>query len=331
MDPITSIEFALGTGSFLFDVFDKAVQAYELYSTTKSLSNISAHLVAKLLLIEGCQAQAMGVRACVYQISKSDGLIRRGNEPGRFTPASEKQRDFVLYQAVLQALAGIEDTLTDITCLIAKYGLHVFEEDVTESWILLPIRRGGASDTSGTKARSETLTTSKERGRDVQALASLRKKFRWAIKDKSGFEALLERIRYYNDSLYCLLPKDSIETITRDTLAKLISSATSERLLQYTAAVEPTESRSSINSLPPAQYATIASAAQTSLQVANCDQSSYDTIWIDEQSITYDGEDSCIGTLSEEGAVPARVFVEKLRYMYCGSYSEDELTRKASL
>lgn len=172
---------------------------------------------------------------------------------------------------------------------------------------------------------------SKERGQDVQALASLRKKFRWAIKDKSGFEALLERIRYYNDSLYCLLPKDSIETITRDTLAKLISSATSERLLQYTAAVEPTESRSSINSLLPAQYATIASAAQTSLQIANSDQLSYDNIWIDEQSITYDGEDSCIGTLSKDGAAPARVFVENLRYMPYGPYSEDELTRKASL
>lgn len=78
MDPITSIEYPLGAGSFPVDVFDKSVQAFQLYSTTKSLSNLSAHLVAKLLLIEECQAQVMaGESVCV-----SDQQVRRIDQTG---------------------------------------------------------------------------------------------------------------------------------------------------------------------------------------------------------------------------------------------------------
>ena len=52
MDPLSGIAFALGAGSFLFDVFDKSVQAYRLYSTAQSLANVPGHLVAKLMIEE---------------------------------------------------------------------------------------------------------------------------------------------------------------------------------------------------------------------------------------------------------------------------------------
>ena len=239
MDPVTSIAFALGAGSFLFDVFDKSLQAYGLYSTAKSLANVSAHLVAKLLIEEHRLIQwgdGVGIRPVAKSAEEKPlGLdVRlRGNE--------------ALFQTILQALAGIEETLTDVDSLTAKYGLQVFEErnppdeKSSKDNIMLPLRPQcsphGLVPSDDHPVLSETLKTTQDRSRRIQASTSIRKKFQCAIKDKSGFEMLLDRLRYYNDSLYCLLPKESINTITRDVLANLIDAATSERLLQYTVVI----------------------------------------------------------------------------------------------
>lgn len=120
MDPFPGIAFALGTGSFLLDVFDKSVQAYGLYSTAKNLANVSAHLVAKLLIEERRLIQwgdGVGIRSVA---EPADGQARQLDDRLRENDA--------LFQTVLQALAGIEETLTDIDSLTAKYGLQVFEE-----------------------------------------------------------------------------------------------------------------------------------------------------------------------------------------------------------
>ncbi|MCJ1334245.1 hypothetical protein MMC10_010953 [Thelotrema lepadinum] len=328
MDPITGIGFALGAGSFLFDVFDKAVQAYQLYSTAKSLANVSAHLVAKLL-IEECRliqwGDGIGIRSIAGKPTSSTREL-----DDRLT------NNKVLYQTVLHALAGINETLTDIDSLTAKYGLHIFEEDIAEgakslkSEIVLPRRPGTIAAVSGHTESSAASKALKERAESLQASTSIRKKFKWAIKDRSGFEMLLERIRYYNDSLYCLLPRENVSTITRDVLANLIGSATTGTLAQYTVALKRSESALSAESSLSSQYATIASAAQVSLDIANGKTLPPDDLLVIEESIAYDGEDARLGILSRPGRSPARVLVEKLRWMPYASFSEDAFTRKAT-
>ena len=332
MDPITGIGFAFGAGSFLLDTFDKAVQAYKLYSTVKSLGSVSGHLVAKLL-IEECRliqwGEGVGIRSVAEQDTKDDTRELddrlQGNE--------------FLCQTVLQTLAGIEDTLTDIDGLTAKYGLQILEENNAEEGklsrneIVLLLRPGSIPGASGLAEPSETSKALKERAQRLQESMSIRKIFKRAIKDKSGFEMLLERIRYYNDSLYSLLPKDNISSITRDVLASLISSATSEKLTQYTTVIAPSIS---VNAPPVSIYATIASAAQVSVQIANGHHPSPDDTLIDGLSITYDGEDSRLGTLSKQGRALTRVFVEELRYIPYGhlphsNHDADTLTRKTTL
>lgn len=336
MDPVTGIAFALGAGSFLFDVFDKSVQAYRLYSTAKGLADVSAHLVAKLLIEErrlvqwgdgvGIKPKAAAQATKDEEASELDGRLREND---------------ALYQTVLRALAGIEATLTDIDNLTAKYGLQVFEEENVSDGTssnkdgnmppLLPQRSShDPSFSTGWPGLSETLKTKQDQSRRIQASTSIRKKFQWAIKDKHGFEMLLDRLCYYNDSLYCLLPKESINTIERDVLASLIDAATSQRLQQYGTVASPS-ARDIQDNVTTTQYSTIASAAMASLQIADVDHLPPVNVWIDETSVSYDGKDSQLGTISWQGRAPVRVFVEKKTPMSYERYDYDHHARKQTI
>ena len=311
MDPLTGMAFALGAGSFLFDVFDKSVQAYGLYSTAQSLANVSGHLVAKLMIEERRLIQwgdGVGIKPVAQAAQRNDGELD-----------DRLKKNEALYQTVRQVLAGIEETLTDVDKLTTKYGLQVFEEkhlsDETslKNEFTLPLRPQRSSheavSSSDRQGLSEALKTKQGQSRRIQASTSLRKKFQWAIKDKDGFEMLLDRLHYYNDSLYGLLPKENINAIDRDVLANLIDAATSERLLQYATVASPSP-RSVQDNFAARQYATIASAAMTSLQIADVNHLPRFDVWINETSISYDGKSSSLGTLSRKGFAPARVFIE---------------------
>ena len=336
MDPLTGIAFALGAGSFLFDVFDKSVQAYGLYSTAQSLANVSGHLVAKLMIEERRLIQwgdGVGIKSVTQAAQRNDGEL-----DGRL------KKNEALYQTVRQVLAGIEETLTDVDNLTTKYGLQVFEEkhvsDETslKNEFTLPLRPQRSShesvSSSDRRGLSEALKTKQGQSRRIQASTSIRKKFQWAIKDKDGFEMLLDRLHYYNDSLYGLLPKENINAIDRDVLANLIDAATSERLLQYATVASPTP-RSIQDSFAARQYATIASAAMTSLQIADVNHLPRFDVWINETSINYDsegprlgpfsrkGEGSRLGTFSRQGCAPARVFIETAVSYRIGSEREE--------
>ncbi len=122
-----------------------------------------------------------------------------------------------------------------------------------------------------------------------------------------------------------------MNTISRDVLANLIDAATSERLLQYAAVMSSSARSVAQDNFVPSQYATIASAAMTSLQIAHVDHSLPVNVWINETSISYDGEGSCLGTFSRQGCVPVRVFVEEKMEMHYVGDDTDDLTRKATL
>ena len=240
---------------------------------------------------------------------------------------------------MLHILISIEDTLTGIDALTAKYGLQVFEEDVIgrgnapQNELVLPLlsSRGHPDDAADITAPSEALRLFEKQTRHVQSSTSIRRKFKWAIKDRSRFELLLERIRYYNDSLYSLLPKESIDTITRDVLANLINSTTPERLTQFrTVATSLAPSEPLVTSICT-QYAKIASAAEFTLHIANSEAQSPDDVWIDERSIAYDGQDSDIGTLCKQGRTLKRVIVQKLRYIPYMSTNDEAIRRKTAL
>lgn len=72
-----------------------------------------------------------------------------------------------------------------------------------------------------------------------------------------------------------------------------------------------------------------------SLQIANVDHLPPVNVWVDETSISYDGKDSQLGTLSRQACAPARVFVEKktpwyYEYYY-GRYDRGSHARKETI
>lgn len=68
----------------------------------------------------------------------------------------------------------------------------------------------------------------------------------------------------------------------------------------------------------------------TSLQIANVNHSPPVNVWINEASISYDGEDSQLGTSTRQGCALVRVFVEKKMSMDYADCDVDGLTRKAT-
>ena len=207
----------------------------------------------------------------------------------------------------------------------------VSDETSLKNELILPLRPQRSSHesvfSSDRRGLSEALKTKQGQSLKVQASTSIRKKFRWAIKDKDGFEKLLDRLHYYNDSLYSLLPKENINAIERDVLANLIDAATSERLLQYATVASPS-ARSIQDNFAVSQYRTIASAAMTSLQIADFNHLPPFDVWINETSISYDGNGSRLGTISRKGSAPARVFIETADVSGTGSKSACKATIK---
>ncbi|KAM0805398.1 hypothetical protein BDR22DRAFT_969118 [Usnea florida] len=290
MDPLSGIAFALGAGSFLFDVFDKSVQAYRLYSTAQSLANVSGHLVAKLMIEERRLIQwgdGVGIKSVAQAAQRHAGELD-----------DRLKKNEALYQTVRQVLIGIEETLTDVDNLKTKYGLQVFEEKHVSDETSLENESDG-------QGPSKALKTKHGQSRRIQASTSIRKKF----------------------YLYGLLPKENINAIDRDVLANLIDAATSERLLQYATVASPSV-RSIQDNFAARQYATIASAAMTSLQIADVKHLPPFDVWIDRGSIGYDGKGSRLGTFSRKGFAPARVFIETA--MFHRKYSIREDIRKAT-
>ena len=97
------------------------------------------------------------------------------------------RKNDALYQTILQAPAGIEETLTDVDILTTKYGLQVFEEkhvsdeSSLKNELMLPLRRQRSPHESvfGSDSRglSKALKTKQGQSRRIQASTSIRKKF----------------------------------------------------------------------------------------------------------------------------------------------------------
>ena len=344
MDPVSAIAFSLGAGSFLFDVFDKSVQAYGLYTSAKDFASVSKHMIAKLLIEERRLiqwGQGVGIEPIPHDITHQESRV-----------SLRLKDNQALSQTVSQTLAGIEETLTDIDGLTSKYGLSLLEERIAgespqKGEIVIPLHPPKSQPTSNLVAvrspGSKTLKTIQSHSRRLQISTTLRKKFTWAVKDKGGFELLLDRLQYYNDSLYSLLPKESVYTITRDVLAELVVSSTSERLSQYVAAMPLSPQGEQVHPRSEAQYTTIASAAKTALDIAISQGPVSQDVWIEERAIRFDDEWSRTGTFTPRNPRdrPMRVFVEIIPHqgslaksivdLYTYSDQRERLSQVASL
>ncbi|KAG5752878.1 hypothetical protein H9Q70_004513 [Fusarium xylarioides] len=124
--------------------------------------------------------------------------------------------------------------------------------------------------------------------------------------DKEKFNELLQQLKYYNDSLYSLLPREIGFTITRDVLAVLLASASKDSLEAYRSLGTSRESLISSGSMD--QYKVISAAASVALKISGQSPKADEVLVIPRNEIQPDGQGSRLGTWEQR-----RVFLETHR------------------
>ncbi|KAG5780792.1 hypothetical protein H9Q73_005556 [Fusarium xylarioides] len=112
--------------------------------------------------------------------------------------------------------------------------------------------------------------------------------------DKEKFNELLQQLKYYNDSLYSLLPREIGFTITRDVLAVLLASASKDSLEAYRSLGTSRESLISSGSMD--QYKVISAAASVALKISGQSPKADEVLVIPRNEIQPDGQGSRLDT-----------------------------------
>ncbi|KAF4458099.1 hypothetical protein F53441_107 [Fusarium austroafricanum] len=266
---------ALGVVPLAIELFKQSISAYKLFIEAKELEKTATHLGTRLAIEERRLAQwGQGTGLSGDEKLESDTELDDSNLDRRLL------ENEALCHVVVRTLTCIKDVFDDTDCLSNKYGVKL-------------------SSDNGSRADSEANSSSKSTRSSISRFG----RFKWAIMDKEKFNDLLQQLKYYNDSLYSLLPREIGFTITRDVLAVLLSSASRDSLEAYRSLGTSRESLVSSGSMD--QYKSISAAASVALKISGQSPKADDVLVIPRNEIQLDGHGSRLGTWENR-----RVFLE---------------------
>jgi hypothetical protein len=286
---------AIGGVSLLLELFDQSVTAYKLFVEGKELEKTSTHLTARLNIEE----------RRLVQWGEGSGFAGEGKDAqkkvlGELGVDSRLLKNKALSDVISRTLICIKDVLFDADALSAKYGLKVFKQSPGDEIK----NKGREQKTDPGILKKQTLE--KESLRISKGVHSKLARFKWAVKDKEGFQKLMEQLRYYNDSLYSLLPIEVGLTITRDVLASLLVSASDQSLLQFRALGKKTQRG---NGEAKGSYDDIGSAATVALMVRY--QTTEAVPILPDDEIHLDSDSSALAIWKNASATDVRILLEK--------------------
>ncbi|KAG4261535.1 hypothetical protein FPRO03_11552 [Fusarium proliferatum] len=264
---------AIGVVPLAIELFKQSISAYKIFIEAKELEKTATHLGTRLAIEERRLAQ-WGQGTGLSSEAKSES----GLEPDDSNLDRRILENEALCQVVVRTLTCVRDVFDDTDCLSDKYGVKL---------------------SSSEKADSEANSSSKSTRSYISKIG----RFKWAIMDKEKFNDLLQQLKYYNDSLYNLLPREIGFTITRDVLAVLVASASKDSLEVYRSLGTSRESLVSTGSMD--QYKRISSAASVALQISGQSPKVDEALVIPRNEIQPDGQGSRLGTWEQR-----RVFLE---------------------
>ncbi|CZR43994.1 uncharacterized protein FPRO_13802 [Fusarium proliferatum ET1] len=264
---------AIGVVPLAIELFKQSISAYKIFIEAKELEKTATHLGTRLAIEERRLAQ-WGQGTGLSSEAKSES----GLEPDDSNLDRRLLENEALCQVVVRTLTCVRDVFDDTDCLSDKYGVKL---------------------SSSEKADSEANSSSKSTRSYISKIG----RFKWAIMDKEKFNDLLQQLKYYNDSLYSLLPREIGFTITRDVLAVLVASASKDSLEVYRSLGTSRESLVSSGSMD--QYKRISSAASVALQISGQSPKVDEVLVIPRNEIQPDGQGSRLGTWEQR-----RVFLE---------------------
>ncbi|KAF5553634.1 hypothetical protein FMEXI_2283 [Fusarium mexicanum] len=267
---------AIGVVPLAIELFKQSISAYKIFIEAKELEKTATHLGTRLAIEERRLAQwGQGTGL------SSDGKSESGLEPDDRNLDQRLLENEALCHVVVRTLTCIKDVFDDTDCLSTKYGVKL---------------------SSSEKADSEANSSSKSTRSSISRIG----RFKWAIMDKEKFNELLQQLKYYNDSLYSLLPREIGFTITRDVLAILLASASQDSLEAYRSLGTSRESVISSGSMD--QYKVISAVASVALKISGQNPNADEVLVIPRNEIQPDGQGSRLGTWDQR-----RVFLETHR------------------
>jgi hypothetical protein len=267
---------AIGVVPLAIELFKQSISAYNIFIEAKELEKTATHLGTRLAIEERRLAQwGQGTGL------SSDGKAESDLEPDDSNLDRRLIENEALCHVVVRTLTCIRDVFDDTDCLSSKYGVKL-----------------SSSEKADSKADSSSKST--------RSYISRIGRFKWAIMDKEKFNELLQQLKYYNDSLYSLLPREIGFTITRDVLAVLLASASKDNLEAYRSLGTSRESLVSLGSMD--QYKVISAAASVALKISGRSPRADDILVIPRNEIRPDGQGSRLGTWEQR-----RVFIETHR------------------
>ncbi|PNP55393.1 hypothetical protein FNYG_15520 [Fusarium nygamai] len=278
---------AFGVIPIAIELFNQSVAAYKLFIEGKELEKTAAHMGARLAIEERRLVQ-WGEGSGLHSDSKPE------IPSDAFGLDSRLLQNKALCDVVIRTLTCIKDVLYDTDSLSKKYGMKISSMDIPK-------------DAEKGVVTEDIKVDEKAPLHSPKSSVSRLSRFKWAIKDKDKFSELLEQLKYYNDSLYSLLPREIGVTITRDVLAFLVASASDNSLLQFRSLGRKEERLASPGGAN--RYGGISSAASIALKIRHQTMKEDAITVIPKSEIHPDSEGSRLATWKKPGE-DARVFLE---------------------
>jgi hypothetical protein len=224
MDPLS---VGLGVASLVVvpgELFKQCVVAYRLFIDGKNLEKPMFQF-GTLLEIQYHRFVHWG-EVCGLSTAPSPHMV------GAASQLFQDPKHAALVKKLLSLIKGIFE---DATSLTQKYGIFFLDSELVSVEVdpqaSQPDMTRSTLTEAGDDARPLKLSTSlmvKKLGlKSLQSDVVMKAKsgagrLRWAVKDKKGFEKLLEDLGQFNQGLYDLHAPDIHKALIRDTIASLI-------------------------------------------------------------------------------------------------------------
>jgi hypothetical protein len=290
---------AIGAVSLLIELFDQSVTAYKLFQEGKELEKTSTHATAKLEIEERRLVQ-WGAGSGFSKEKNGDPKTKTLGSLGVDTRLLQNP---ALSEVVKITLTCIQDVLHDTDLLKSKYGLKVLDPD------------GQAED--GKNGKDTGSIKDKKAFGLSKGSHSVLSRFKWAVRDKDAFGKLLDQLKYYNDSLYSLLPVETGITIMRDVLASLVAFANDDTLRQFGSLGKQDE-----QDVGQGSYKELCSVASVALKIRRSTPLEQ-VPKIPQTQIIEDSELGCLATWRDTAGSEVRVVMEAKVGARVQGYTDD--------
>ncbi|KAK4164663.1 prion-inhibition and propagation-domain-containing protein [Cladorrhinum sp. PSN259] len=198
---------AAGLAIGIAGLYTTCRDCYSFFTTVKTAeAEASTHL--RELVIQQSILKAWGFH---WQIQSDDGDGSQQPELNRTTQKRTKLHEYLLSnrfkaEGVFNALSALADTLSDQEKLIKRYGIQLQPRQAIQNTSQL-------TSNVQLSIQNTAIEDIKPVISEVKNRLSVLNKFKWALKDRDNFRALISDLRSHSEALYRLCPETAFRSM----------------------------------------------------------------------------------------------------------------------